>query len=696
MSHIKKYFLISIVCLCFSLVPIVNAESVPDWVKNTAGWWATDAISETEFVNAIEFLVNEEIILVNVSEISENSKNVPDWVKNTAGWWATDAISETEFVSSISFLINNGIISIEFNCDEIVDKNRNQIPDEIETLPNLNGLSSSQYALIETTFKDRDWSNCKMPNELSFYQFRNINFSNVDFTESNLFSTIFMNSIFVNTNFSDSTLHGTIFALSNIDNVNFSNVDFSPEPFELAIIHFSLYDPNGNQIPDKIKTLPNPNGIATYTHCSFLPCTFQLFHFPNMQSSPIHEKLFGPQNLILNLQDVRQIADNTDLRTIFRLVPSFVSNDIQNTNFYDSDLSHAMFISNDMINIDFSTSEMSKSMFTGSSFENVKFQNQFFSEKQIVELIKNEDKKPYSIYPVPNKKFEENSKFSDVIIKNVIDHPPINWSMGMTLYDDRLFVANTDDHTIDIFETEGYELIQSFSSPLQNDCHTRNTFTIEIDCNNNLRNLPTSVAILDNKIFTAFGFQDEMQIFDLNGNYIKKFGKSGDEQGEFSYAYKMVSHGNEIFVLDSGNNRIQVFDTDGDFIREFLTHEKFIETSNMDIAIYENVVFLMDSSKSIIKKFTLDGKLINTMHFPTISNNSMRSLSVADNLLLIGNSDKKNLQIFNLDGEQILSFGDAGKVYGKFANPVSVLFDGKNIFVSDGENYRIQIFELIP
>ena len=651
MSHIKKYFLISIVCLCFSLVPIVNAESVPDWVKNTAGWWATDAISETEFV------------------------------------------------SSISFLINNGIISIEFNCDEIVDKNRNQIPDEIETLPNLNGLTSGQYFSklnsSETTFEDRDWSNCKMPNELSFYQFRNINFSNVDFTESNLFFTVFMNSTFVNTNFSDSTLHGTLFGLSTMDNVNFSNVDFSPETFETAILHFSIYDPSKN-LPDEIKALPKMNGTPAYLHCSFLPCNFNIFHIPNLQTSPIHEKIFGPENAILNFQDVRQITDNSDLRLIFRLSPSFVTNNIQNTNFHDSDLSYAMFMSNDIINTDFSTSEMSKSIFTLSSFENVKFHNQFFSEKQIVEFIKNEDKKTYSIYPVPNKKFQENSQFSDVIIKNVIDHPPINWSMGMTLYDDRLFVANTDDHSIDIFETEGYELIQSFSSPLQNDCHTRNTFTIEIDCNNNLRNLPTSVGILDNKIFTAFGFQDEIQIFDLNGNYIKKFGKSGSEQGEFSYAYKIISHGNEIFVLDSGNNRIQVFDNDGEFIREFLTHEKFIETNNMDIAIHENVVFLMDSSKSIIKKFTLDGKLISIMNFSTIPNNSMRSLSVADNLLLIGNMDKKNLQIFNLDGEEILSFGDAGKAYGKFANIVSVLFDEKRIFVSDGENYRIQIFELIP
>ena len=39
-------------------------EQIPNWVKNTAGWWATDAISEKEFVNAIEFLVKNQIIIV--------------------------------------------------------------------------------------------------------------------------------------------------------------------------------------------------------------------------------------------------------------------------------------------------------------------------------------------------------------------------------------------------------------------------------------------------------------------------------------------------------------------------------------------------------------------------------------------------------------------------------------------------------
>ena len=98
------------------MIPSAFAENVPSWVKNTAGWWATDAISETEFVNAIEFLVKENIIQVNALQTSETSQGVPDWVKNTAGWWATDAITETEFVNAIEFLIKNGIIKVDYTC----------------------------------------------------------------------------------------------------------------------------------------------------------------------------------------------------------------------------------------------------------------------------------------------------------------------------------------------------------------------------------------------------------------------------------------------------------------------------------------------------------------------------------------------------------------------------------------------------
>ena len=105
------------------MIPSAYAENIPNWVKNTAGWWSTDVISETEFVNAIEFLVNEGIIDVSGSNNNEtNTGGVPNWVKNTAGWWSTDVISETEFVNAIEFLVNEGIIEID---------NENSIKDDL-------------------------------------------------------------------------------------------------------------------------------------------------------------------------------------------------------------------------------------------------------------------------------------------------------------------------------------------------------------------------------------------------------------------------------------------------------------------------------------------------------------------------------------------------------------------------------------
>jgi uncharacterized protein YjbI with pentapeptide repeats len=113
-----RYLLITtFILLMFAVSPAFAIT--PDWIKNTAGWWATDAISENEFINAIEFLIKENIIQVKAYQTTTNSQGAPDWIKNTAGWWATDAISENEFINAIEFLINNGVIDITSdNCVE--------------------------------------------------------------------------------------------------------------------------------------------------------------------------------------------------------------------------------------------------------------------------------------------------------------------------------------------------------------------------------------------------------------------------------------------------------------------------------------------------------------------------------------------------------------------------------------------------
>ena len=115
--------------------PNAFAENVPEWVKNTAGWWAEDAISEIEFVSAIQYLIEENIMQVNVTQTSETSQGVPGWVKNTAGWWATDAISETEFVSAIQYLVKVGII--------VISQSENALTDT--------STVNSSYSILDTT-----------------------------------------------------------------------------------------------------------------------------------------------------------------------------------------------------------------------------------------------------------------------------------------------------------------------------------------------------------------------------------------------------------------------------------------------------------------------------------------------------------------------------------------------------------------
>ena len=45
--------------------PSASAESIPPWIKNTALWYGEDSISDTEFLNAIKFLLENDLIVLD-------------------------------------------------------------------------------------------------------------------------------------------------------------------------------------------------------------------------------------------------------------------------------------------------------------------------------------------------------------------------------------------------------------------------------------------------------------------------------------------------------------------------------------------------------------------------------------------------------------------------------------------------------
>ena len=106
--------------LANAFLPVVvnrldNEISIPVWIRNNAGWWATDKIDDSSFLQGIQYLIKEKIMLIPQTEKSPDTdpaQSVPAWVKNNAGWWAGGEIDDKTFVSGIQYLIKVGIIKV--------------------------------------------------------------------------------------------------------------------------------------------------------------------------------------------------------------------------------------------------------------------------------------------------------------------------------------------------------------------------------------------------------------------------------------------------------------------------------------------------------------------------------------------------------------------------------------------------------
>ena len=102
----------------------LEENTIPYWIKNTAGWWSKNKVSDAEFISGIEYLINNKIINIIAQNNNENSLNIiPSWVKNSAGWWSNNEISDAEFISGIKYLIENNIIKVSTQTDsELLQK----------------------------------------------------------------------------------------------------------------------------------------------------------------------------------------------------------------------------------------------------------------------------------------------------------------------------------------------------------------------------------------------------------------------------------------------------------------------------------------------------------------------------------------------------------------------------------------------
>ena len=69
--------LVILTCLSLGFLPNVSAEEsmIPSWIKNTAKFWVEGNVSDIEFINALQYLINE-----NILEIPSELESIEDLI----------------------------------------------------------------------------------------------------------------------------------------------------------------------------------------------------------------------------------------------------------------------------------------------------------------------------------------------------------------------------------------------------------------------------------------------------------------------------------------------------------------------------------------------------------------------------------------------------------------------------------------
>jgi len=87
--------------------------TIPSWVKNVAGFWCEFKIDDASFVEGIQYLIDNGIIVVpGTSESDSGTQEIPPWVKNNACWWSDGSITDLDFAFGIEYLVRQGIIVV--------------------------------------------------------------------------------------------------------------------------------------------------------------------------------------------------------------------------------------------------------------------------------------------------------------------------------------------------------------------------------------------------------------------------------------------------------------------------------------------------------------------------------------------------------------------------------------------------------
>jgi DNA-binding beta-propeller fold protein YncE len=277
---------------------------------------------------------------------------------------------------------------------------------------------------------------------------------------------------------------------------------------------------------------------------------------------------------------------------------------------------------------------------------------------------------------------------------------------------DNVYVVDTGNFRIQKFSSTGEFIEQwgGFDGPLQeiihdilktfNESDSKNLSFFELFMLANRfdkildeRNCPdnhcffvaTHIAIdkRDN-VYVVDSFRNRVNKFTSDGQFIKAFGKRGDNDGEFNLPMGITVDNDHVYVADLSKHQVQKFTTNGEWLERWgeCVLKKVEGVSSEVVPTSQDTVCMPGA------KHPEGTECQCTFQSPyDVATDEEGNVYVSD-------AEHERIQKLTPEGQLVTQWGDLGTNPGQFNQPggLTVSPDGNKVYVTDLNNNRVQVF----
>jgi len=211
---------------------------------------------------------------------------------------------------------------------------------------------------------------------------------------------------------------------------------------------------------------------------------------------------------------------------------------------------------------------------------------------------------------------------------------------------------------------------------------------------------PVGVALDPERgwVFVADSIHNQLFVFDTTGHYVGRFGEGLLRVSGLAWDRDR----RRLLAADTGHHRVVVFDPDGHQTAAFGERGDGPGQLNFptNVAVAPGgTIYVSDSLNFRVAVFDPDFRPVRQIgHLGAVVGSFSKPKGVAvdaDGRLYVVDGIYDVVQLFDSEGQLLMFFGGSGSQPGHFWLPAGVAVAGRDIFVADTRNRRVQVFRLL-